>query len=218
MTRLDEGYTLLELLVAVAILSLMAVPMALSIQLGIHSWQTTHDAVSVQERDMLVRQTVANWLEAAYPFDANRKPGQRLFPFEGTPSSVNFASSINPDPRSDARYNVTLELAEDKLEAHIALDHLTHFPDRSSTTVTLLEGVEDVVFSFLDGETDPSNPVWVSDWQSRFTLPRATRMHLSFSGADRVWPDLIVMPAISEWSHCAFDEVSRTCRSGEGAG
>lgn len=216
--RSEDGYTLLELLVAVAIVAMLAAPMAMSIELGIASWRNTHDAVSVQERDFLVRDRLRVWLSGAYPHDVNRRSDVRRNPMSGTQETLTFVSAVHPDPQYDVLYSVSLSIEGGNLVAEFAPDHTAYQIDRAFNKAILLGNITALELAYLDHETDPSNPIWIDDWQDRYYLPAAIRVKLSFAEDDRVWPDLIVETVIEEWSHCAFDEVSRKCRTGADAG
>ncbi|MCJ9430037.1 type II secretion system protein GspJ [Kordiimonas marina] len=217
-THSDAGYTLLELLVAVAIMAMIAMPLGAGIHLGIDVWRKTASKADTFERDMLVRQRLESWLASAYPFDINRRLDLRLYPFDGTPDSLTFVAPTAPDPRANSLNRIQLSVTDGKLTAGFTPDPQSYDVSAPVESTTLLDGVASWSLAYLDGVTDPANPKWVTSWTKHFGLPQAVKIKLSFKDAHRTWADLVAPLVVTEWSHCAFDEVSRACRTGADAG
>lgn len=212
MLQSDAGYTLLELVVAVALIALMSVPLALGVQFGIRVWSDVHTEVSTQERIYLVRQRLREWVEAAYPFDVSRHASPYVYPFVGQESTLTLVSSVHPDRRLDALFRTTLRLTDNQFQVGIVPDHRSYETNEPSQWTTLLIGVEEVELSYLD-TLDADNPVWVPAWSGKQTLPAAVRVRLSFVEAAREWPDLVVPIVLTQWSHCIFDASGGTCEA-----
>lgn len=204
--RSEAGYTLLELTVAVAIISLITVPIAMSLEFGVTAWRHLHDDISQFERDVLVRHRVQDWIENAYRSDSTRQEGEIQYPLVGEGQSVSFIAPLNPDPRFDNFYRVRLEMEGTQLIMRILPDHASYNTDASYEQFQLLSGVDSVEFTYLEQDSD----VWMSSWAGN-TLPSAVRVRLSFTDGDRSWPDLIVSPRREQWAHCIFDKVSGNC-------
>jgi len=214
----EDGFTLLELLVAIAILSLLAVPMVTSVQRGVAVWQTAHSDVSVSERVILRRNRVAGWLRAAYPFVPGRNAGAVEHPFEGNENSMSFLTPLHPDINNNTAYIARLELIDDPdiedanaklLSVSIAADHeqTVSFGDNS----VLAQGIETAEFRYLDSGTGD----WLDTWQNKTNLPRAVKISVVFFDKKKVWPQLVVGLKTEEWAHCAYDDVSILCRTEE---
>lgn len=212
MLRADDGYTLLELLVAVALIAMMSVPLALGIQFGIHAWSDIHTEVSEQERTFLVRQRLKGWVEAAYPFDVTRHASPYLYPLSGQQSELILVAPVHPDPRVDALYRTEFRLNNNDFQVGIVPDHGSYVIGDPNEWTTLLSGVEELEFSYLDA-LDPDNPIWISSWSGRRDLPVAVRVRLSFSEQGREWGELIAPIVLIQWSHCTFQAGPGTCEA-----
>ncbi len=204
--RSEAGYTLLELTVAVAIISLTTVPIAMSLEFGVTAWRHLHDDISQLEHDVLVRHRVQDWIENAYRSDSTRQEGEIQYPLVGEAQSVSFIAPLNPDPRFDSFYRVRLEMEGTQLIMRILPDHQSYNPDASYEQFHLLSGVDSVEFTYFEQDND----IWMSSWSGK-TLPSAVRVRLSFTDGDRSWPDLIVSPRREQWAPCIFDKVSGNC-------
>lgn len=214
--RNDEGYTLLELLVALAIMAMISVPLAQSMSFGLRVWGQLHSDVSENEKVLLARRQISEWLSGSYAADPLRLQTGVSYPFSGTAGTVIFLAPISPDPRSDSILRVKLELtAEGEMVASIAPDHMqTEEEDARSTQ--LLSGVKSIEFSFLRDQSPGG--VWISAWQDQVSPPNAVRLKLEFNDSSQIWPELIVPLGVDEWAHCSFDVVTKSCFSGADAG
>lgn len=212
----DSGYTLLELLVATAIMAIATVPLTWGFKLGVGTWRDVHRQTSERERIYLVRERLQNWLGAAYPLDVNRKPGAPLYPLVGEEKSVSFSAPIHPDPTKNELYRVELRLsAESVLQMAMIPDtQALDFPTEVEW-YNLVQDVSSLNLAYLDSVTPAGELVWLSSWQERYYLPRAVRVSVEFHDSSLSWPDMIVTPQLEEWAFCGFDAVSRNCRTGE---
>lgn len=211
--RREDGFTLLEVLVAVALIALMAVPATETLRKGIDSWQKSHARVDESEYRLLTRRRLADWMRTAYPADPLRRGGVLEYPFEGSEDSVEFIGAINPNEWSDELYKVLLSVKEGVLVATIRSDYRPDAPVMVETP--LIEGVTAASFSYLNSDIgQPAN--WVSEWQGQLSPPRAVRLSLDLDDDSIFWPDLIMPLEVQQWAHCAYDPVALACRSGGG--
>lgn len=221
MMRSDAGYTLLEMLAAIAIIALMSVPMASGMEFGIRTWQDAHVKVSEQERIMLVRARLTDWMRGAHPVDVNRVAGVKSYPVTGDEATLSFMTAIHPDPVRDSLYRVTLRLSEGgALQAGVMPDHAQYEDGAEETWFDLLAGVDAVRFSYLDGVDAGGSFIWASEWQERISMPQAFRMDLDFADDKQGWQTVTVRPVISEQAHCVPlpGRIPVECMTGAGAG
>ena len=202
--RADDGFTLLEMLVATAIMALMAVPIASGLNLGLTQWQAAHLQVSEHERTMLVRARLADWIEGAYPLDPIRTPDVTTDAMTGDSETVTFVSAIHPDPTRDALYRVTLRLNEDGvLQAGVLRDFEQHQPLAADTWFDLVEEVDAVDFGYVDGVDAGGDLILLDEWTGDDRpLPDAVRMEVTFKDGAPRWQTLFAVPAISERAYC----------------
>jgi len=214
----EAGFTLLELLVAIALLALVSLPVSLAVGMGVSIWQSTHEVIDDTEYTALVRSSLRKWLEAAYPFDVNRVVGEQTFPMAGSATDIVFSAPVHPDTSINGLYRVNLSWSADSQDVTLKL---TVDPGRNvheEAPQILLTDVTEFEFSYLTSNPDPQLTSWGASWQSQYSLPAALRIRLQFADATRKWNDLVVPVQVVDWAHCAFDEVSRECRTGADAG
>lgn len=216
-----RGFTLIEMIVALAIVSLMSVAM-------LQAWRFSQRALTQTTRvDAAVHEVAATQrllrriVEHAYPFET----GATVAP--GAPRGLMGQSRgftvTAPAPGLTGgvgmyRYDVALTDGGD-LEVSWELDR-NGAPDTESRGAarreTLLGGVESMSVEYLElvergnGEIES---FWHETWVDKPALPALVRIRLKFSDGDRhTWPELVVAPRISTDANCVFDVVSQMCR------
>lgn len=208
----DDGFTLLEMLVAIAVVSLMAVPLAEAIRTGLYAWSETHERTEQSQRIHLAHDRLRGWLQNAYPAYYDRVPGG-MSPLEGTATELQFITALNGDRRADDFHRATLTLSADAtLDILAKSDHA--YPDSpcdaddlDCSRATLLRSVSSVTLAYYDSDAG----AWRDDWQGRVHLPDAIRIGLEFQDSTSVWPDLVVRLERDQWSHCEFQPTLLEC-------
>lgn len=215
----DDGYTLLEMLAAVAIMAMISVPLTWGFQSGVSYWRTAHETAQEQQKMIQLRTRLQEWLSSAYPMDVNRIPGQQTYPFEGYSDELMFSAAVHPDPTQDSLYRILLRRNSDSVLQLGLLPDSLNLADRDNMQwFDLLDDVGQVRFGYLEGVDVSGAPIWVTEWRQKFGLPQAVRVTIEMSEASMTWEDIVAPISLNEWAFCAFDAVSRSCRTGETAG
>lgn len=218
----DDGYTLLELLVAIAILALMSVPLATGASYGIERWEKGQKAASQAERDMLVRRRLQSWLEGSYLFDRYRHASASTPAIVGDEAYIAFSTVTYPDTSRNTLSRVILYLEEGVFIASLTPDFAIYGGDIEPTHVTLADGVEGLTVEYLDQWSTPNLPSWVNAWpvnpDHQDLAPAAIKLKLTFADNQRSWPELIVPLVLRDWSFCIANEQSKQCQAGQNAG
>ena len=217
----DSGYTLLELLVAVAIIALLAVPISGSIALGLDAWTYSHQTADKQEKAFLVQDRLSEIIKRAYPLDNRRTSGVIEYPMIGTASEIEFSAPIHADPDRDALYRVRLSFDEGVLKMGFVPDfqYLEDTVEWSETEV--ISGVESFQISYLEGVDASSNPIWLDRWGNDFgylSLPLAVRLEVQLSDPNIEWQTMTIKTVVEERAFCRYLASERECLAGANAG
>jgi general secretion pathway protein J len=215
----SEGFTLIEMLVALALVSLMSVAM---LQAYRFSQRTLAQATRVDAaaRDVANAQRVIRRLiEQAYPFEVTGEGKEpAAHGISGDEKRLALSAPAAASLGGIGFYRYALTRGQDgALDVSWALDRNgLSAPETGSHHEAVLDGVRAISIAYLEliergnGQIELS---WQESWIDKPTLPALVRIRVEFAPDDRRrWPDLIVAPRVSADANCIFDVVSQTCR------
>jgi general secretion pathway protein J len=219
-SRRGRGFTLVEMVVALALVSLMSMAMIEAYRFSQRTLaQTTrfdaavHDVAGAQR---LLRRVI----EQAYPFEmaAGETRGAVYgLSGEGAALEVSAPAPAQAGGLGFYRYRVALN-AEGALEVRWGIDRNgTAAPQGAQPRYeAILPGIESLSVEYLEliergnGQIEPQ---WRETWVDKTAPPALVRIRVKFPEGDRrFWPELIVAPRISTDANCVFDVVSQMCR------
>lgn len=203
------GFTLFEMLVALALLSLLTVMLSGQIRFGLRAWETgaavADELAEIQAVQMFLRHQLALTNQLRLEADEGAGDRRRRPIFAGEPRQLRLA--VTGTPRfGPAPYGI-IELAYRRNSGvgELHLDWRPHYPV-ANTSVTpegrqriLLTGIRNVRFSYFgnDHPRDRDAPArWHDKWTDQPRLPRLIRIELDFDDGGRYWPELTVAPIL----------------------
>jgi general secretion pathway protein J len=206
-----QGFTLVEVLVCLALMSLIATALVASLELGGRTWQRVTRGVETLEDTARAQDFLRQHLSALYPAGATAAGTATGFLLSNG-DALEF-SGFAPGAMDTGmlRYQVALSaLDPDVLEVRFR-------PERASDDWSherLLTGVALLSVRFFEKPPDAPGR-WLDHWSDPTRPPLLIRLDVSFKPGDRRrWPPLFVAPRIDTNATCVFDTVSRSCRSG----
>jgi general secretion pathway protein J len=218
------GMTLIEALVALALMAILAVGILTTFRIGgrVYNQVTRLDASA---RDTVsVQQFLTRTLESAYPLHPH--PGRLTteYGLEGTEQTLKF---LAPMPQSSGsaghyRYELSVEPAEGSssnllVRWSLARGRSSAGPIDGRNAEVLLEKIDSLEWSYLE-TVDPTSglsvsPRWLPTWMATARLPTLVRLRVRFPPGDaRSWPEFVAAPRITDDAGCEFDAISQLCR------
>jgi general secretion pathway protein J len=200
-SRGDDGFTLIEMLVAVALLSIMMV-------LLIGAIGNARVALAFVERANVVTPVYSaqNYLRSALLQARAKQRGldsnDREIGFLGDAQNMTFTTSFAPNGQFGGLYQVRIGLERSaggqsyELIVTQALDRPASNDERAAVPklrAVLIENVEAVAFSYFGPKEDKPAPEWLDGWSQTYRLPALVSIELKFARGDsRTWYRLIV--------------------------
>lgn len=185
--RHDEGFTLVELLVSLALLSLMTI-YALNAFTSLRDMNRVVDRIGSQVEVEAVARHFRDAIADARPvftMDGNNTP---QFLFKGARNVLEFVAASNGEREAGGLYLVRYSLdAGGTLvaERRILWDKMTI----AANKVVLLRGVKDISFRYWAPGGPGNQNESVDSWERKDTLPLAIEVEVSFEDAgSRTWP------------------------------
>jgi type II secretory pathway component PulJ len=196
-----KGFTLLELLLAVAILMLIVGIIGGALRLSVRSWEKGEDEVEEFRKTRIVLAKLAQQLKSFYPYWLQQEQRWSLA-FDGQSQALTFVSPVSLlspfitglvcvqygfeyDGISDQGKNLIARefrvIDGESLKASLSGGALDGNP-----AVTLLTDLEDLTFDYYFVPEDAEEGQWVPSWvmeeqedAAEITLPKAVRITLT---------------------------------------
>ncbi|HUJ47424.1 MAG TPA: prepilin-type N-terminal cleavage/methylation domain-containing protein [Rhizomicrobium sp.] len=203
----ESGFTLVELLVSLAVLSLLALVLFEGLSFGVRAWEHDQLASASEDHIGIIQTLLRRSLERSCPrrLAANSGEIPKIL-FSGTSERMRF---LGPEPMSaGGRLCAPLGIVSltNRHGSQLVLQRLDGNGDIVEQR-TLLDHLAFVRFSYLGDRG------WRSTWTGQTALPASIRIAASFQRNDlRTWPDLFVSPRISAEADCTYDPVIKGCR------
>ncbi len=188
-----RGFTLVELLVVMTLLSLMVVAMGSALRTA----SQTEDRVDIRLQRMDDLRTISGFLRSvlgrvsAQKITTPVQAGSSPYFFSGSASSMSWVGVMPARYGAGGRYHFRLELTD----AGVLLLHYMPWigaavlPDwTAGQSAPLLSGVTGLTFQYEDAVMEP--PEWSSQWAIIDRLPE--RVSISVATGSGTWPEIVV--------------------------
>lgn len=198
--RRQRGLTLLEMLIALVLMSLLLVLLFGGLRLASRSWDAGDAYGTRVEQMQLVENFLRRRISEVFPYRVLGGPdgSKRILPVYLARRHV--VQFVAPMPAAGARggvYILRVALAPAKKGEALTLWRTpvgSRPPGDSAVDapVVLADGVADLEFGYF-GKPAGSNspPTWYADWPDPTQIPMLVRMRVTLTNGDR-WPELIV--------------------------
>ena len=218
--RRARGFTLIEMVVALALLGTMMLLMYSGLTFGLRGW----DAADTNGRRTADRRIAENFLrrEIGETFPMRFKDSMTLkIAFEGKENRLRFASS-RPSGISASGLSlvgIEVEAADDvKRTRNLVMrrampdDDAKDFAplDKAERTV-LFEGVDGVVFEYFGSENDFTDPKWEGTWDYAGRVPQLIRIRIRTADGGSL-PEMVMRLMLGEEAGCLESAFQRVCR------
>jgi len=195
------GFTLLELVVALAVLALLTLLLADGVRSSLDLLDRAATRSEAIEDLPLVQQALRRILAGALPVTL---PPRR----DDEPAPVRFAGDATwlelvghlPEPAGGGTWRIALAARGDIAGSALMLRWTPVEASEGSHAggeAVLLEHIAGLRLAYL-GDDPGLAPAWADSWHNRQRLPRLVRIEVSFpAGDERIWPALVVAPMVS---------------------
>lgn len=191
--RLPRGFTLVELLIVLVLLSLMVLAMASALRTA----SQTEERVDARLQRMDDLRTASGFLRSVLGRVSAQKTslpvpvGASPYFFTGTPAAMAWVGVMPARYGAGGRYHFRLLLTD---AGALVLQYLpwidtSTVPDwPAAQSSTLLTGVTGLALRYEDATGEP--PAWMPEWSVIDRLP--DRVAISVQAAAGPWPDLVI--------------------------
>jgi general secretion pathway protein J len=220
MKSVQRGFTLIELVVAMALLGTMMLLLYSGLSFALRGW----DAGDANGRRTADRRIGENFLrrELSELFPMRwKEPTVVKFAFEGEKDHVKFVSSRPAGISQGGLSLVSIELADQAGQGrHKDLVMRRAMPDDEAKSFgpldaakpsLLIAGVDSVAFEYFGAENDFTAPQWTDSWKWPYRVPEMIRLRMVSDDGSKL-PEMIVKLSLGEEAGCLENAFQRNCR------
>jgi general secretion pathway protein J len=191
----ERGFTLLELLVAVALLGMMSVILLNGVQFGARAWERAEARLD-RASDRAAREgLLRRQLSQIYPIRRDRRADAQLV-FNGARDALHFAGPAPAHAAVAGTYIYDLRVSADgRKELVLSWSMMGNgaYPGR----IVLLRDVRSVELSYFGALRQDRPSAWRSSWQNGEYLPRMISLRVAGSGGETDGPiEMVVAPRL----------------------
>ncbi len=195
----QDGFTLLELLVAITLLSMLSVMMYGGLQFGSRVWERRSEAGGKQSSVLTVQDVLRREISQAATLFYRDRRQQTAVAFAGSERELVFGGPVPEALGEGGRHLLKLHLERGESGENLVLAWKAFVSESSelsfgedAETEVLLDDVVGLQISYF-GRLNQSTPArWSRQWQNKTELPQLVKIEVTFADEDpRVWPELV---------------------------
>jgi general secretion pathway protein J len=213
----EAGFTLVELLVALALFSLLVTLLFDNVRFGLQAWQRGSTHAEHIEHSIVSQDLLRRMIGSLYPMLVTDGATQPRIDFEGAADAVSFLGNapIVASGGGRFRFKVFVERQHDRTNVIMSsAPELANPQDSSMATRTLLlSDIDRAEFAYFGDARTERRAQWQASWTERSDIPSLVRIRVAFrSGDARSWPELLIAPRIGADVGCVYDPITTRCR------
>jgi len=205
--RVVLGFTLIELMAALLLLSFIFLLLTNGLQFGTTVWNGRSDRGGSETQSFLRR-----LISEARPvmIQAGANHALRVF-FFGQEASLHFVTSLPDHLGVGGFYDVKITLVDGSASGHVQLDwRVFRASDVSLESgyekqIELLSDVQEFQLSYFGRLAIDQPAQWHSSWSNLDHLPELIRVRVVFADHSHAWPDLVEAPVIRSLNRITSD-------------
>jgi general secretion pathway protein J len=210
----QAGFALVELLVAMTLMTFLSAALLGSIRFGITAWGRGTERSDQVHTSMVAQNLVRGIIESAYPLFLPSNTGGNV-DFAGSATSLQLLAPVPLALGAGGRARITFSVEQRGGRSDLLMAAQPELADRAPdpTRKTLLADLDGADFAYFGRKRTDKAAQWHDAWSNELALPAIVRVRARFAHADaRLWPDLLVAPRVLADVGCVYDALTKLCR------
>ncbi len=194
--RPHQGFTLIEVLIAMTLLSIMVVLLFGSLKICAESWEKGEKKITEVNDVAAVINFFQRHLTVAKPLWNDFNKEEKVFSFQGGEQSLQFVSSF---PASAGRAGLQLfsvELLNENREKSIKVTLMPFYPvaegqEWLTEEEILIRRVKDFSLAYFGSDDEQTDPRWLNEWLQKDRQPALVKIKIDLENG-RFWPEMVI--------------------------
>jgi general secretion pathway protein J len=192
-----RGFTLIEVLIAMTLLSIMVVLLFSSLKICADSWEKGESKITDVNEVAVVYNFFQRHLSVAKPlWNDLSEEQEKTFSFQGKAQSLQFISSFPASAGRSGLQLFSIDLQEEDNEQVIKVTLTPFFPvaegeEWHKEEVTLIKHVSDFTLAYFGSDDGESEGSWQEQWLDKEVLPRLVKINIKLEN-EIFWPEMII--------------------------
>lgn len=193
----QPGFTLLEVLIGMSLLSVMMLLLFASLRICVQNWNAGEKKIAQVSQAAILQNFFRSKLHATLPLEDNFSE-EKQFSFQGEEQQLQFVAAM---PASASRLGLQLFIlsletsAEDK-GLDLRVDIKPFFPQAEAEEwgeeqVVILKNIQNLRFGYFGVDDLNGESVWQNEWLEKHTLPKLVSIDVELTNGE-VWPQVVV--------------------------
>jgi general secretion pathway protein J len=212
----QRGFTLLEMLIGITLLSFVLVLLYGGLRLGTRSWEAGEKAIETNTRQTLLADFLHRQLSLIYPLRWRQGEKGLVLAFAGEPHALSFSGTFAARSGPGGIHHFVLDLPENDKEHSLRLRWRLNgqevkafeFPEEKDQR-SLVRGVESLDIAYFGALQADEEAVWHDTWSHDTELPMLIRVRLKLVDAES-WQDIVV-PLQFNQAQCRWNSWYKKC-------
>ncbi|ADE16676.1 general secretion pathway protein J [Nitrosococcus halophilus Nc 4] len=188
-----QGFTLVELLIAMTLVGMMLVILFSGLRLSTRSWEAAEQKLAVVEKQRVIEGLFRRQIREQKLLFFNDPEQGQVMTFAGTSEGMQFVAPLLTRLGLGGLYWITFEVVKEGGESHLVMNWWPYRPEgleeEGREREVLLEAVEEIAFSYFGKEAVGEAPEWHERWEDPQRPPQLVRLQVRTQEAE--WPELI---------------------------
>ena len=197
----QSGFTLLEVLIGMSIMSIMMLLLFASLRICVQNWNAGEKKIAQVSQAAIIQNFLQSKLHATAPLDGDffEEP---QFSFQGSQDQIQFVAAM---PASAGRLGLQLfkmsmqPSGRGEQGSYLQVEIQPFFPQAESEEpwveepVVILRKIQSLQFAYFGADSsDNHNDLnWQNDWLEKDYLPRLVSIDIELVNGE-IWPQLVV--------------------------
>ena len=211
----EAGFTLVELLVSLAIAGLLSALVFDGVKLAIRGWVRSQEAVAEVADVWAVESVLRRAISEARPPVPSVHPGTPTNAFDGRADSLTLLAPLPEAVGAAIPVRMTFFLVPDGDSTTLVMAWRLDLPRADGAAaqpedrVKLLGHLRAIRFEYFGAIEPGGSPVWQASWSGRSGLPSLVRVHLERDrAAPTDLPEVVARPAAAMNAGCLYDPLA----------